>query len=183
MTGRSALGFQNNKRIFAEKQNVFLMRLFKFVCVAFATLSFSLACQKEKPEEAEEKDTAVEVDTRDALCGTGWLAKAPAVWDGDGGVVGHGDYYLYFLDGGVCIMHTIVAYGPMSVFPIGMIAHGSYSLSSSPGVEAQHLSITLSGDLSGDLEGEYTPGSKSLVLKAKDKKFRGHLDQMVFTGL
>ena len=80
-------------------------------------------------------------------------------------------------------MHSIVASAPLSVFPIGMIAHGSYSLSSSPGVEALHLSITLSGDLSGDLEGEYTPGSKSLVLKAKDKKFRGHLDQMVFTGL
>ena len=153
------------------------MRLFKFACVAFFAVAFSVACQKENP------DPAKEVKQRDVLCGTGWLTKAPAIWDGDGDVAGQGDYYLYFLDGGACIMHSIVAYGPLSVFPIGMIAHGSYSLSSSPGVQTKHVSLTLSGDLSGDLEGDYTPGSKSLILKAKDKKLRGHVDQMVFTGL
>lgn len=156
------------------------MRLLKFAFLAFFAVTISVACQKEKPEKS---DPAEDVERHDGLCGTGWSAKAPAIWDGDGDVAGQGDYYLYFLDGGACIMHSIVTSVPLSVFPIGMIAHGSYSLSSSPGVEALHLSITLSGDLSGDLEGEYTPGSKSLVLKAKDKKFRGHLDQMVFTGL
>ena len=152
------------------------MRLLKFACVAFFAVAFSVACQKEK------SDTAEDVVLHDGLCGTGWLAKAPAIWDGDGDVAGQGDYYLYFLDGGACIMHSIVAYGPLSVFPIGMIAHGSYSLSSSPGVQTKHVSLTLSGDLSGDLEGDFTPGSKSLILKAKDKKFMGHVDQMVFNA-
>ena len=156
------------------------MRLLKFACVAFFAVAFSVACQKEKPEKS---DPAEDVELHDGLCGTGWLAKAPAVWDGDGGVLGNGDYYLYFLDGGACIMHSIVAYGPLSVIPIGLIARGNYSISSSPGVQTKHVSLTLSGDLSGDLEGDYTPGSKSLILKAKDKKFRGHVDQMVFTGL
>ena len=106
------------------------MRLLKFACVAFFAVAFSVACQKEKPEKS---DPAEDVELHDGLCGTGWLAKAPAVWDGDGGVLGNGDYYLYFLDGGACIMHSIVAYGPLSVIPIGLIARGNYSISSSPG--------------------------------------------------
>lgn len=150
-----------------------IMKPFRLLLLALALVLSSTACQKEKIEEK--------------LLGSRWSAVAYTGTDQEGSdKLFKNDVNLYFLNDGVCVLHTNIhlfgtLLGGTVPYPYGLTSSGEYTVEPES-ASSWTVTLTVSGEARTQLKGTFDLSKKVMILEEtlKDGYF-AISDPLVFT--